>query len=808
MIRNWLKLYLKSFWRTKFFSALNIVGLSIGIAAMLLSVLFWHHEKSYDQWNPYKKQVFELEGTSESYFKNWFPAPISSKLEKLPDLIEAYNFSYSFAKISSIETEGKKDFLYDIAEKQANFFEFFPFETLYGSAVDYKNNYKDALALDIEQAERLFGKGINPIGKTVVLEDGKILTVRFVYNIQGNSSVTFKGLTSYSTENQIAYNKEGNWGDHNYTLLIKLKEGIDVNTVQLKIRDIMYEDILEAYAKEKGVTIEEIKKEFQENMVINFNRLDTIHLNPVSGGLGGGPTASKVLNIMLFSAILLLGLAIINAINLALVNGFTRAKEIGIRKVVGSTKIQLFQQFIFESVLTVLTALLFAFVLVEVALPYFNLLINRTIRFDFTSLLVPILLLVSCMVLLLGILPSLFLLSFDTLNVLKGNYMRSKIGIRIRNGFLVLQFVIAFFFLSTAIFMNRQVDKILEEDLGFSGDQVVNIKFKIKDLTQRGAIYQNIESDLKKIVGVKAATVHSVYFGSGAVSNSNNVIGEASIQSNNFPVGYDFLKVFDSHLTKGRFFDRTLASDSINSVLVNEAFVREINLKDEVLGKELQWNGQSFKIIGVVKDLRVEGASKATVAATYFMPNSASWFYHLTETISVKIDSKNTQQTLKDLEQFWAQRIDSAYPMQYTFANDDFAQTYQKTIYQRTLFLILMGISVFIALFGLLSIVSFSIESRLKEIAIRKVLGANSSDLIAKLSFQFMLLSVLGFLISIYPVVYIMNLWLEDFVNRISISVWPFLISFFSLLFFSMALVLLKSWKATRINVLKHINYE
>ncbi|MDM1507763.1 ABC transporter permease, partial [Myroides odoratimimus] len=171
------------------------------------------------------------------------------------------------------------------------------------------------------------------------------------------------------------------------------------------------------------------------------------------------------------------------------------------------------------------------------------------------------------------------------------------------------------------------------------------------------------------------------------------------------------------------------------------------NFSDGILGKKIKWNGKEFEVIGVVKDMKVEGVSQSTNPVTYFMPNSVDWFYHLTDHIAVKIDTNNTQITLQALEEFWNKRIDSTYPIQYKFVNEDFAKSYQKTLYQRTLFVCLMGVSVFIALFGLMAIVSFSIESKLKEIAIRKVLGANSISLILKLSVRFVMYCLIGFIL-------------------------------------------------------------
>lgn len=808
MISNWLKLYLWHFKKNVWFSMLNILGLALGIAALIIVLFYWKNEHSFDQWNPYKNKVYEVEGTAESYFKNWFPAPIANQLDQASSIIEAYNFSYMSFNLMSVVVEGRADFLYEIDERQANFFEFFPFTTVFGSPEDYKQNYKDALALEKKEAARLFGEGIDPTGKLVQLDNGKVLTVRFVFEIPGNSSVEFKGLTSYLTESQIAYNRADNWGDHNYKVLIKLKDGVGIDEVEKQLHEVFYKEITQLYAQQEGVSVEELKEKMKGFMVLNYNKLSGVYLNPKSMGLGAGPTASKIVNIMLVSAILLLVLALINAINLALVQSFKRAKEIGIRKSIGSTRNQLMRQMMFEAGITTVLSFAVALVLVELGMPYFNRLVNRTLEADLLSLGTLIGVLVLGVYLLLGVLPSLFVVSFDAIKVLKGNFVRSKSGMRLRNSLLVFQFVIAFFFLSTAIFVQKQVNHILQEDLGFNGNQVVNIRFKVKDENQRNSIYQRVEADLQKIEGVKATVNHSMLMGVGYGSSSNNKIAEASVQSENVPVGYDFLKVFDGQLVEGRFFDRAFASDSINKIVVNETYKRHFNFSDGIIGKKMRWNGRDFEIIGVVKDMKIEGFTQAIPPVTYFMTNSVGWFSGLIENISIKIEPTNVQQTLNQLEAFWSKRVESTYPMQYEFANAEFAESYQKTLYQRTLFLCLMGVSMFIALFGLMAIVSFSIESRLKEIAIRKVLGANRRELIVNLSIRFLVYCMLGFVLSIYPVYYLIQLWLADFVYRIELSIWPFLLAFVGLTLFSMILVLWKSTQATRINTLKYINYE
>lgn len=808
MINNWFKLYLKNFLKSKFFSVLNIVGLSIGITALLLAMLYWKHEKSYDQWNPYKNSVYEVYRNYNDEPMPWVSAPFANQLDQLSDIIETYNFSYNNWAEQSIEIEGKKEYLYDVKGVQASFFKLFPYEAVYGSSVDYQKHWQDAIAIDLEQSERLFGKGINPVGKSITVSSGEILFIRFVYKVPGNSSLSPKGVVSYETEEWIANNRVDNWADANYNLLIKLKEGVVLSDVKDRIARVMYGPLLERGAKSDGITVEElIKKEFKGDMFF-FYSLNDVHLNPQSSILGAGALSGKMLYMLVGASVLLVLLTILNTVNLSLVYGFRRAKEVGVRKTLGSSRRQLVYQYVFETAITIGVSLLLATAMVELILPYFNLLINRTVVFNIVEFIPLLVGVFSILIIVAGVLPALFISSFETLKVLKGNYMRSKSGVVIRNTLLVVQFFIAFFFLTVTLVVNKQVDYLLSQDLGFKGEQVININYKVNNIDNKDTYFKQFVSDFKKIKGVKSVTAHSVNFGGGSYSNSTNYIGDIAVQSGNIIIDEDFKETFAITIKEGRFFDSNLKNDGVTNILVNEAFVRAFNLGEDVLGKEVKWNNGSYTIIGVVKNLNTQGFSKEVAPCTYFLPNATAWFHLILGTISVKIDTEDAQGTLDRIEEFWKKRVDNTYPIKYSFANQDFAKSYESTLYQRTLFMILTVVSVFIALFGLIAIVAFSIQNRLKEIAIRKVLGAEVGGLIYQLTKKYFIYCMLGFVISVYPVVYLLKIWLEGFAYHIELSWVPFAVSWGVLTLFSLILVMFKAWKATRINILKYINYE
>lgn len=812
MIVHWIKLYLKAFAKNKVFYLLNLMGLSVGIAAVIMVWLYGNNERSYNQWNPYKDRIYEVyEG--EEYFKKggfspWLSAPYANQLDKLNDVIEAYNFRIGDSKEISVRIGDTKAYLRERKDLQANVFRFFPFEMVYGSVEAYEKNWQDALALEVSEADRLFGEGVDPVDKQLILDGGKVLTVRCVYRIQGNSSLAPKALTAYETEEQIEKQREGNWSDANFNLLIKLKEGVRLEEVEERIADVLYEHEYEVLARENEMSVAEYKKTVTKEGLFIFMVLDRVHLNPGSVVLGAGQNIQKTLYIMQGVALLILVLSVLNAINLSLLGSFERAKEVGIQKVLGVTKATIVKQFMFEASITAILALMLSMVLLEWLLPYFSLLVGSTLTLSAANFMPAFLFVFVFLLLFTGVLPAVLLSRLHALHVLKGNYLRRKSGSFLRDSLLVLQFVIAFFFLAIAMLVHKQANYMLEQDLGFSGDQVVNIRYRLKEGVDRYKHYQRFEQDLKKISGVKAVAVHAVLFGGGYLSSSVNHIEDVFIQSNNIPVSYDFMEVFQMQLKGGRFFDRAFASDSIDKVLVNETFEKEFGFRDGIVGKKIRWNNKAFEVIGVIKDFNSQGFFEENEASTYFMPNSVGWFSYSLENVSVKIETGDVQQTLEEIERFWKERVDDEYGIRYSFANEDFERSYQKTMDQRVLFTVLMVVSVFIAIVGLMALVSFSMESSLKEVSIRKVLGASESSLLFGLCKRFVGYCALGFIISIYPAVYLITVWLEDYVYRIEIGWEVFALSFAVLMFFSVVLVLWKAWSATRVNVLKYVNYE
>lgn len=810
MIQNWLKLYRKHFMKNKLFSILNILGLSFGIAVVTLVLLLQQDQGSYNKWNPYKDRIFEVNQgpgfyETDSGFSGWLPAPFALELDKLDGFIDSYLFYHEISDISSVKLQDRTGFISDVLEAQKNVFDFLPFKEVAGSSSDYLKNYTNSIALERNLAKNLFSSEHLAIGQNLTLENGQVLTVRLVYDISGNSSLSPKAIYSSELEHSFQVKKQGNWSDYNYQLLIRLKPDVDMGKVNTLIAQQLYAPMLENRLKNQELSKEEFIERFITSPTFVFHPLDTVHLNPKAANLGSGPQAKQLLNILIGVGFILLILCVLNSLNLSFVMAFKRSKEIGIRKTFGASKWDIVRQSTFESIVVTSISFILAFGLVEILLPYFNLYVNENLEFNLKKIFPWIISLYVLIVLILGIFPGLFLASFNASKVLKGTFTNFGSGLRLRNFFLIVQFVIAFFFLSTGIFIQRQVDYLIHQNLGFSAKEVVNIKFSIADISQRYNKFEDIQDDILKIKGVSDVTLHSISFGGENKSSSSNYVNQDYVQSHNVAVSHEFLDVFGIELDQGRFFQKQFPSDIMESVLVNQAFSDALNLSESLIGKELKWNNRYFKIIGVVKNFNHEGFSTEIAPATYFHYKTVDWFSYLTEYISIKVSTEDMQQTLKELEDFWSTRVDQVYPLSYSFANQDFAKSYKKATDQSKLFLALMVGSSFVALLGLTAIVSFTLENRLREISIRKVLGAQNWDLIKNLSISFIGYCLVGFILSVFPTYYVLNKWLQEYVVRIDIDYSGFLISFVFLFSISMGVVFFKAYKATKVDVLKYI---
>ncbi len=808
MVANWIKIFIYHLKQNKLFSFLNVLGLSIGIAGLIFATLYWNDEHSYDQWNPEKDTVFKVfSDLGENVIWPSNPATLETYLKNDPNVANVVY--HDWYQAGFFEYKGKKYSFNKTLNTQNDFFELFPFETVAGS-VPTALQKENSIAMN-EETAKLFFKEENPIGKQIKYENA-ILTVTAVYKVPGNSSINPEVVINQMRA--VLLESKDHWGDFNFQLMVKLKDPSKVGLVSKKLKDIYFQNKTVKEAKAEGIAVEEYVKTYKPMESI-LSPLSTIRLHAITHGMPEGKGNYQFLMIMLGLSILILVLSIVNYVNLATANALRRAKEVGVRKIVGASKLDIIKQFLFETIITVIVSILLALAVVELALPYYNDFLEKELIIYGSQFYIQLLLIFVIAVILAGLFPAIYVSNFETLKVLKGNFGRNKKGVWLRNGMLILQFSIASFFIIGSYIVYEQVRHLANKDLGFSGEQVLEISyykpktvFNDKNYEQKQfARYTTIKNEISKIDGVVQVATGSFRFGGGNDSSSSFSYHDVNIQGQNIAVDFGMLEMMKIEMAQGRYLDPKIASDTINSMMVNETALAMMNEKNPI-DKIVNWNDKKLKIVGVVKDFSLFSPQGKVAPMVFFHFKTVDWMVQNINHIYVKVEASHMEQAIAGIEKFWAKKVDSEYPFRYDFVDKSYKRTYKTYVKQKDLFSLLNVIVILIALFGLFALASFSIQRRMKEIAIRKTLGAETNVLLKELSKQYILFCLIGFLIALFPVYYLLSLWLENFAFRIAISVVPFVVGFIILLILTLLVVLSRAYQATRVDVLKYLKYE
>lgn len=809
MLKNWIHLFIYHIRKEKLFTFLNVLGLSIGIAGLIFSILYWNDEQSYDEWNPGKETVFQVLsdlGNDNIWTNN--PVTLAPYIKGDP-AIEKMIFCQNWYDSQVIVYDGKKQILQKVFNTENDFFEFFPFEFIKGSKNTVFKN-ENSIAMTEKAASLFFGKE-DALGKQVLIND-KIFTVTGVYKIVGNSSISPEAIIN-DMKGRVEENKD-QWGNFNCSWFIKLKDPTKKDLIAEKLQKIYFDNKTVKDAKEEGISTQEFEKLYGKFSFI-LEPLTDSRLHSQSSGLPEGKGNYQFLLIMVGLSVLILILSIVNYVNLSTANAINRAKEVGVRKILGASKNNIILQFLFETILTVLFSILLSLVIVELSLPYYNEFLGKNLIIFGEQFYVQLIVIFIITVVFSGIFPALYVSNFETLKVLKGNLGRSKNGVWVRNGMLIIQFAIATFFIIGSYIVYEQVSYLSNKDLGFSGNQVLEISYYLpaRVYKQENANrkifdkYTTLKNEILKIKGVEEVSTGAFRFGGGNDSSSSfNYLG-TNVQAQNIGIDFGMLDMMKIQIIAGRNLSEKFASDTISSMMINETALKMINEKNPI-GKIIDWNNKKLKIVGIVKDFSLFNPQGKVPPMVFFHLKTVPWMIGNLNNIYVKVNTDYTEQSIADIEQFWDKNVETEYPFSYGFVDKQYARTYEKYVKQKNLFSLLNFIVILIALFGLFALASYSIQRRMKEIAIRKTLGAETNVLLFSLSKQYVVFCIIGFLIALFPVYYLLNKWLENFAYRIEISVVPFVIGFVVLLILTLGVVISRAYQATKVDVLKYLKYE
>ncbi len=805
MLQTWFKIFFRNQKKNWLNILINITGLTLGLAGLLIVLLYLKEEKSYNQWNPNKDNVYRV-NIKHKTNGIWFvanPGQYITYKNEIPEVEDAVMINHRYSE-RVIKFEDHSEFSKKGIYTDPGFFKFFPFKIIEGSTAKFEEN-REQIALSERLAKRIF-KGMSATGNIVEI-DSKNYTVACVYQIEKNSHYEPELLLQFSEPFEV------HWGNHNNELFCKLKENSDITAVKAKMDNILVEKFYKPQAKEEGVDFNNYRDRYGVNEVL-LDNLDTMYLHNTAGRAGPSGTGNyQLLMVLLGLSILLIVISCVNFINLSIATATQRSKEVGVKKTLGSSKKQLIFQYVSEIVLQGLVSFMLALIIVELILPYFNQFINKEITILSLSSIGVLFLVTIIISFFVGSIPAVYLANFKAAEVLKGNISKTKRGNLARNIMLGLQFLISGFFIISIFVINSQIEYMMQKDLGFTQEQILAVSiYNIDDEYDK---YKLIKKELSGNPNIVDITTSMFVPGDGFVNGTNFRFPEKDISFNSASniVDLNYVDFAGLKLLKGRTFSEKFVSDTINSVIINETIAKSMGVYDNPIGKKIRIGWQEdeeadLEIIGMIKDYHFDGFDTKISPMFLVSWDSFSFAKNWMPAIQFKLKTQNIEESIATIEEFWRENIDTKYPFSYEFLDKKFAKTYDKYKKQQVMFLILSIVVVIISLLGLFALATLTIQQRLKEVAIRKTLGASVKEIMYQLIKSFLKIIVFASLFLVPIAYFFMQNWLDNFVYKINMPTWPYLITPVILVILVFLVVGLKAYNATKVDLIKYLKFE
>jgi len=789
MIKNYFKTAWRNLVKNKFYSVINIAGLTLGLAIGMLILLWVQDELSFDSFHTKTKNIYRVNsflgsGSTKRIWDN-AQAPVATyALKEVPGVKNAVRISHGYNSVFGYKDKLIKE--ENTAYTDPSLFRMFDFKWIKGDA---KNPFPNDQSVIITQstAKKYFGEE-DPVGKVLQQDHKKNYTVSGVIaDFPDNSSINYDMLFSM---NLVAreYNGKGfwksldsNWGNFGYTTFFEIQPGTPIKPIG--------EKLIRIQAKNAPW----IKVNLEEN-AYQLQPLSTIHLYQADGTASGMQTV----NIFLIVAVLILLIACINYVNLSTARSMIRAKEVSIRKIVGAQKTQLFAQFIIETVLFFSIALVFAFVLITLLMPYYNQISGKHMHVNLADPAVWKIVSVTIIGTLLAssIYPSILLSSFEPLKALKGKITLGIGNVTFRKILVTTQFVFSVTLIIVTLVIGKQLKYIREKDPGYDRSQVFS--FQMGEMQKH---QDAVKAELRNQPGVEAVTSSD----NKLVDNRNTTAGvdwDGKDANSGFIIhhlGIDakFIPLMKIKLLAGNNFSG-VKSDSTHFIL-NETAVKLTGIKDPI-GKRLKLQETEGTIIGVVKDFNT-ASLKERIEPTviYYEPNGYLLY--------VKTTGRNAAKAIAAANRLWNQ-YNPGFPFEYNFMDEEYGNLYKTELRTGVLFNMFSAIAIIISCLGLLGLATYTAQIMTKEIGIRKVLGASVSSIVALVSKDFLKLVLLSIAIGSPIAWWAMNKWLQSFVYRIDINWVIFLLAGLMSIGIALITISFQSIKAAIANPVKSLRSE
>lgn len=774
MFKNNFKIALRSLLRNKTFTAINIFGLSLGISTCLLIMLFVQDELSYDRFNDKSDQIvrviFRGSVQGEKMKEASVMPPVAKTLQKdYPEVLEATRLcTEGYPRIVVGDKILKEN---GFAYADSNFFHVFTIPFIKG---DPKTALLDPNSIVITEsvAKKYFGK-VDPMGKSLHFKDwnADLKIAGVMRDIPANAHFHFNIFGSMLRMTEA---RDNSWMRSGYYTYLVLKQGTDYKKLEAKMGDIFEKYSSTQLQTAFNMTYAEFKQKGNA-LGLFLQPLTDIHLH--SDLTMELEPAGDIRYVYIFSAVALfmLFIACINFMNLSTANASTRAREVGIRKVMGSLKWQLVNQFMLESILLTLVALIFSIAGVFWILPFFNHLSGKNLTFNLLQNpgLIPALILFALITgLLAGSYPAFFLSSFKPVTVLKGKFSSSKKTNGLRSGLVVFQFFISIILIVGTTIVYKQLNYIQDKKLGYDKERVL----VIEESYWLGKNQDSYKLDLLKDPRVVSVS-GSGYLPAGYSNNNNFMLyaenkNDALVKTLRYDVDYNYIKTLGMQLVEGRNFSKEYGTDSLG-IIINEVAAKIFGWEKNALGHHLtapenDGSKVTLHVIGVIKDFHFKSLHERISPLVMMLARNF-------DNIIVKTNTSDVTGLLATMKKNWTPLAEA--PFTYSFLDERVKNTYQAEQKLGLILGIFAGLTIFVACLGLFGLATFTAEQRTKEIGIRKVLGASVTSIVSLLSRDFLKLVFIAFVIATPIAWYMMNKWLQDFAYKVNISAWVFILA-------------------------------
>jgi putative ABC transport system permease protein len=789
MIKNYLKTAWRNLWKNKSFSAINIMGLGLGLACSLLIALWIQDELQIDAFHANGDQLYTI--IRRVYFDNKkgagysTPGVLADQLKKeIPEITAASELSWNVDHTFQV---GDKVLKLNGVYASPDYFGMFSYPLLKGKPATSLNS-PVSLAISKKMAVDFFGSPENAIGKTIKYENKKNFTISAVFDdVQKNSSRQFDYVINWYTfldENSWARD----WDNNGPSTVFQLRKDANPQLVEHKLTNF-----LRHLDKNQG-------KSFHSELGLQLYRETYLHSHFTDDKTDGGRI--DYVNLFSIIALFILVIGCINFMNLTTARSVKRAREIGVRKVVGAERGSLIRQFLGESVMLTVIAVGFAVILITLLLPEFNQITNKHIGLPFNqqSFWLGLVALTLITGLLAGSYPALLLSSFKPVRVLKGFSKIDSGSVLFRKGLVVFQFTISALLIIGTIIISRQINFVQNQALGYDRENLVYIPLE-GDLPGK---YDILKNELLNMPGIQQITRTSdaptnIGNGTGGV-NWDGKDPNVNIQFTQASIGYDFARTLKLKFVEGRDYSRDFATDS-TGYLINEAALKRIGYKNPI-GKPLTFWGKKGTIIGVLKDYHYTSMHDAIYPLVLRFGEKETFGSAL-----IRTKPGETKAALANMEKV-CKELNPNFQFSYYFSDQEYQKLYNDEQVIGKLSVIFASLAILISCLGLLGLAMFTAEQRTKEIGIRKVLGAGIASLFTLLSYEFLMLVVIAMVIA-SPIAWLaMNSWLKHYAYHTSIEWWVFALSGMAAIIIALVTIAFQTLKAALINPVKSLRSE